>query len=326
MNKKLLLAVTFLCAPLIASNPAAWAEELDLSALDVVVMLLEKNVMRIERYNMKELQEGDNEMPRKVSNSHCSHLLHLGERGLHVQSISQHPSQVDQLKVITFRGKKEIEFSFNWAKLLLDDPAQAHETMFALVKVEVAEQSVDLNVQAQDFAAIDQMAQENQQQDQDFVDQEDPQMRKVGDKSTIVIDSDLAQGKINLIYDRQIEAAVILVFPHSLSNAKQPASIQIFKKAELMQSGLLSRVDYELGEITENAVVVEHADQSISEDVQAKALRVGIHPNDENTDKNQAALQSSKERGMTLSKWAALFWKKLANFKEYLWSFYYGDE
>src|ERR1700722_5536205 len=166
MKNKLLLAALFLCSPLFASKPAAWANEVDLNALDVVVMLLEKNVMRVERYNMQELQEGDNVMPRKVSNTHCSHLLHLGERGLHVQSISSHPTLVDQLKVITLRGKKEIEFSFNWAKLLLADPMQAHEAMFALVKVETTELAAEVNDQAQDLAAIDHSAQENRfQQD-----------------------------------------------------------------------------------------------------------------------------------------------------------------
>src|ERR1700755_1340110 len=86
--------------------------ETDLENFTLWLCVHAKNAMRIEHYPLKDLNEGTNYISKKMSQAHCSHIIHLGEQGLHVSSINLDENHANEFKVASYRGKKAINFVF----------------------------------------------------------------------------------------------------------------------------------------------------------------------------------------------------------------------
>lgn len=131
MNAKLLYVslISIMCGNILYASHISQIE-VDLT-FSLHLVIQESSTCRVERYEMQELKKGDNYITRKMSNAHCSHILNLGERGMHIAKLDLNAENARMLNVLAHRGKKAIQYTFDWATLLLSDPTQAHRAMHA---------------------------------------------------------------------------------------------------------------------------------------------------------------------------------------------------
>ena len=92
---------------------------------------LNKNIARIEQYNLDELAQEVNYISHDKSNSHCVYRLALGERGLKVTSLLFNVTELKKMMILTQRGRKDIWYILHWAKLMMNHQHDVQEFMRA---------------------------------------------------------------------------------------------------------------------------------------------------------------------------------------------------
>lgn len=247
MNSKRFLSLLLLCSgfgAMLNSSHTSFFEA-DVTFFSVHILMLEKNVLRIERYGLHELNEGDNYLTRKTSNAHCTHVLNLGERGMHVSSVALSASQPSALQVSAYRGKNEVEYAFDWAQLLMTDASQARSAMHATVALK--------------------------EMDQVFAESQEVKRGRWQASATISWGSS-DKHEMNLVFERGIESAVAVVVPNVLCKDAEN-EIKIMKKNELLLAGLLKRVSGQPAEAEIQAVSTDDAQDAQEE--QEVVVRAG---------------------------------------------------
>lgn len=111
------------------------AASVALNSFFLVLFLLDRNVLRIERYDLNTLNDELNIISRKKSNENCDFALKLGERGQSVVDIKFNPADVTELFVLSKRGKKEIPYLLDWAALIVRDDVLVDEAVRAQAQI-----------------------------------------------------------------------------------------------------------------------------------------------------------------------------------------------
>lgn len=97
----------------------------------LVLFTLNKNMVRIEQYDLDDLKQEVNYISNDKSNSHCVYRLALGERGLKVSSVLLNANELKKMMVLTQRGRKDIWYILHWAKLMAKHQYDVQEFMRA---------------------------------------------------------------------------------------------------------------------------------------------------------------------------------------------------
>lgn len=201
--------------------------------LGLVVFMLDRNVVRVERYDLQELQEGVNHISRKVSNEHCSYVIHMGERGQHVSALNLNPSNVREMRVSTYRGKKAIDYSFDWSKLVLLDPQQAQNV--------VRTESEVTSIVHEAAQAVD-VQQENATSDANIFRKAKRSVKKSKVTSTVVVSWNQQSKTVKTLeFERPIESIIAFVMPMSLFKEEETRMHEM-KKADLVGNGFMAKV------------------------------------------------------------------------------------
>lgn len=237
MKSKGYLSLLLLCAGFgsVLNSSHVSLFEADVTFFSVHILMLEKNVLRVERYGLHELNEGDNYLTRKTSNAHCSHVLNLGERGMHVSSVALDAAQPSALQVSAYRGKNSVDYMFDWAQLLMSDATQVQPAMHAVVKLK----------------EIDQVFAESQEV-----------KRGRWQSSATITWGTSEKHEMNLVFERGIESAVAVVVPNILCKDVEN-EIKIMKKNELLEAGLLKRVGGQSVEAEVEAVSQDEVQETV---------------------------------------------------------------